>query len=398
MAAGNGDVAFTKVLFVNKYFGISANNTPQGNPDDFEYLCEDGSRKGIREAACSWAARPWQGYMSNGDLKDRATALQGLLPGLYNKAKESENKDWKKRLLVDDKNLVVNKDKHELPGSHLELSRYLDVISRSTTRSHTIKFCVDSMPALDKCNVLKMAAYSRDIRPVFECFLKSREECIREVGNGDLDTMVLHVLDAPLAQQNHLTPVLFEQFAADDKMVAIANKNTDPVVLRKATVDFDATNPRANDAALLFHYHQGSKDNTCGHEHASVEDGIVKIVHVKDAINHPEMDLVCQDFTQKPQTEFRTCNFDFSIPRAVVVKQTVEASKRDDIIHAFTAISEQFGHNSPKEDVFELFGEFSAGQNDVIFDDRAEKIVSLVNEIPSDEAKLYLSLHCIKTN
>lgn len=400
VAEGKGDVAFTKVLFVNKYFGLSANNTAQGNPDDFEYLCEDGSRKALTGPACSWAARPWQGYMANGDLKERATDLQAVLPELYTNAKKHDNKDWKKRLLVDDKNLVVNKDKHELPGSHLELSRYLDVISRSTTRSHTIKFCVDSMPALDKCKVLKMAAYSRDIRPVFECFLKSKEECIREVGTGDMDAVVLHVLDAPLGRQYNVAPVLFEQFSADDKMVAVANKNTDPASLRHATVEFDATNPRATDAALLFNYHQqGAKDGNCGHEHLqSVDSGIVKIVHIRDAKKYADMDLVCPDFTQKPQNEFRTCNFDFSIPRAVCAKQTVDPSKRDDIVHAFTALSEQFGHNSPKEDVFELFGEFSAGQKDVLFDDRAEKIVSLVNEIPSEEAKLYLSLHCIRMN
>lgn len=399
VAEGKGDVAFTKVIWVNKYFGMWPNTTAQGNPDDFEYLCEDGTRKTVKGPACSWAARPWQGYMGNGDINQRATNLQGVLPDLYEKAKENADKDLKKKLLVDNKNLVVNKDKHVLPGSHLELSRYLDVIERSTSRQHAIKFCVNSMPALDKCNVLKMAAYSRDIRPVFECFMKSKEECIAQVGSGEMDTTVLHVLDAPLAQQNHLSPVLFEQFGTDDKMVALAPKNTDPVLLQKATLDFDESNPRAMDSALLFTHHQGSKSSKCGHDHVkSVANGIVKLVHVKDAKSHPEMDLVCQDFTQKPQSEFKACNFDFAIPRAVVAKQHVESSKRDDIVHAFTAISEQFGHNSPKEDVFELFGEFSQGHPDVIFDDRAERIVSLANEIPSDEAKLYLSLHCLKAN
>lgn len=398
MAEGQGDVAFTKVIFVNKYFGLSANNTAQGNAADFEYLCEDGTRKPVTGPACSWAARPWQGYMGNGDINARATGLQGILPDIYNQAKQNSNKDLKKKLLVDDKNLVVNKDKNVLPGSHLELSRYLDVIERSTTRQHAIKFCVDSMPALDKCNVLKMAAYSRDIRPVFECFLKSKEECITQVGTGEMDTTVLHALDAPLAQQNHVTPILFEQFSADDKMVAIAPKNTNPVLLRKATIDFDSTSPRAKDSALLFDHHKEGK-SSCGHDAVqAVPNGLVKIVHVNEAKNYPEMDLVCQDFSQKPQSEFRTCNFEFNIPRAVCTKQSGDSSKRDDIVHAFTAISEQFGHNSPKEDVFELFGEFSSGQADVLFDDRAERIVSLANEIPTDEAKLYLSLHCLKIN
>lgn len=399
VADHKGDVAFTKVSFVNKYFGLGGsggNTTAQADPDNFEYLCEDGTRKPITGPACSWAARPWQGYMGNGDINDKASGVQGLLPDLYNRAKESDNKAWKKGLLVDEKNLVVNKDANVLPGAHLELSRYMDVIERSTSRQHAIKFCVDSMPALDKCNVLKMAAYSRDIRPVFECHMKTKDECIAQVGSGEMDTTVLHALDVPLAQQHHLSPVLFEQFRDDDKMVALAPKNTDPVLLMKATVDFDEHDARAQDSALLFHHRQGQK-NSCGHEAAQpVANGIVKLVNVKEAKNYPEMDLVCQDFTQKPQSEFRTCNFDFAVPRAVCAKQGAEPSKRDDIVHAFTAISEQFGHDSPKEDVFELFGEFRAGEKDVLFDDRAEKIMSLGNEIPSDDARLYLSLHCVK--
>lgn len=398
VAEDKGDVAFTKVIMVKKYFGLSPNTTAQGDADDFEYLCDDGTRKSVRGPACSWASRPWQGYMGNGDINNRAHNLQETLPGLYNKAKQHENKDWKKKLLVDEKNLVVNKDEHVLPGSHLEISGYLDVIERSTPREHAIKFCVDSVAALDKCKVLKMAAFSRDIRPMFECFLKSKEECITQVGAGNMDVTITHPLDAHLAQENHVTPILFEQFSAEDKMVAMAPKHTDHETLRKATVDFDSTNYRALDAALLFHHHQGNKEE-CGHEATQpVPNGIVRIMHVNEAKNHPDMDLVCQDFTQMPQSEYKTCNFDFAIPRAVSVKTNVEPSKRDDVVHAFTALSEQFGHNSPKEDVFELFGEFAAGQKDLIFDDRAERIVSLANELPSEEAKLYLSLHCIKGN
>lgn len=40
----------------------------------------------------------------------------------------------------------------------------------------------------------------------------------------------------------------------------------------------------------------------------------------------------------------------------------------DGVKHSFTALSEKFGHCKSFEDVFELFGEFEKGQNDVIFD------------------------------
>lgn len=53
-----GDVAFTKVIFVNRHFGLPIGMNPnpstvaQGNPDDYEYLCEDGTKKPITGKAC----------------------------------------------------------------------------------------------------------------------------------------------------------------------------------------------------------------------------------------------------------------------------------------------------------------------------------------------------------
>lgn len=148
-------------------------------------------------------------------------------------------------------------------------------------------------------------------------------------------------------------------------------------------MNYDETCERAVDAATFFTFNKGGKK--CGSKVQSTENGIVKIVHIDEAKKFPEMDLVCQDFTQKPQSEFKTCNFDVSQPRAVFIKSDADMTKRDDVIHAFTALSEQFGHNSPKEDVFELFGEFSSKEHDVIFDDRAEKFVGLGNDVPTDD-------------
>lgn len=42
--------------------------------------------------------------------------------------------------------------------------------------------------------------------------------------------------------------------------------------------------------------------------------------------------------------------------------------KIDGFKHSFNALSDKFGHLKPFEDVFELFGEFEKGHNDVLFD------------------------------
>lgn len=392
VAQGRGDVAFSKVIFVHKYFGLAPNTTAQGDADDFEYLCEDGSRRPVRGAACSWAARPWQGYMSNGDLAARAAPLQAALPPLYDAAKAGDaDAAEKRRLLVDAKNLVVNKDRHVLPGAHLELSRYLDVIERSTTRVNDVRLCVDSLPALDKCHVMKMAAFSRDIRPRLECHLKTRAECVAAVVAGQVDALVVRPSDVPAEQRKLLKCPLAETFAEEDKMVAFAPQGSDRALLQKARVQFDEQNRRAKDAALLYAHAKGEK--VCEAALRSSAGAAVRIAHASQASEFPGTALVCQDFSQRPWAEFGGCNFDLAMPRAVCLRGDAEMAKRDDVVHAFTAISDQFGRAAAKEDVFRAFGEFRAGQQDVLFDDRAQKLADQENEI-RDRSDLYLRLHC----
>lgn len=43
----------------------------QADPNDYEYLCEDGSKVPITETACTWASRSWQAYMGNGDITNK---------------------------------------------------------------------------------------------------------------------------------------------------------------------------------------------------------------------------------------------------------------------------------------------------------------------------------------
>lgn len=103
MVENGGDLAFTKVIYVRKYFGVSdahqsvknffhsnlhlfssqlpighateSNTEAQANPNDYEYLCEDGTKVPITEKACTWAQRPWQAYMGNGDITNKVKLI-----------------------------------------------------------------------------------------------------------------------------------------------------------------------------------------------------------------------------------------------------------------------------------------------------------------------------------
>lgn len=52
----------------------------------------------------------------------------------------------------------------------------------------TVQFCVTSDIEMSKCNDLKQSAYSRDIRPGFECIKKSSlEECFSAIQKKKAD-------------------------------------------------------------------------------------------------------------------------------------------------------------------------------------------------------------------
>lgn len=111
----------------------------QANPDDYEYLCEDGSRKPVTGTACTWAQRPWQGYMGNGDINSRVSRLQDRINEFYNAGKRSANKEAAADLWINEKNLVVKKMTQVLPGDHLIRAQYKDVIERDGTIEQKIR-------------------------------------------------------------------------------------------------------------------------------------------------------------------------------------------------------------------------------------------------------------------
>lgn len=46
------------------------------NPDEFAYLCVDGSKVSVKEKPCSWAARPWQGLLGHNDVLAKLSPLR----------------------------------------------------------------------------------------------------------------------------------------------------------------------------------------------------------------------------------------------------------------------------------------------------------------------------------
>lgn len=266
---------------------------------------------------------------------------------------------------------VVARTTHELPGAVLSNAQYKDVIERNlidgNSAEEKLTWCVSSEVEMRKCKALKDAAYSRDIRPAFECVIKGKSECQQALARKEVDIMV--VAEDDFLSFNHADsqPILFEALDENDVLVVVTGADAKTDVLKKGSLKFDESDQRSQNAALLFNDKRGKK--VCPDALHSDANGQLQVVNAKTLdLQAQDKVLVCKDFSKRPLREFKTCNFDYTITAAVVGHKMASTNKIGNIKHAFTALSEKFGHGGKIEDVFELFGEFEAGQKNVLFD------------------------------
>lgn len=141
---GNSCIDDGFATVVSRCFQLPINNRvstteAEASPDDIEYLCEDGTRRPVTGTPCTWAQRPWQGYMGNADVNTRLATLQRRISEFYEAAKTSSNKAAAAKLWIDDKHVVVSKAQQTLPGEHLTRAQYKDVIERDGSTQTKIR-------------------------------------------------------------------------------------------------------------------------------------------------------------------------------------------------------------------------------------------------------------------
>lgn len=145
-----------------------------------------------------------------------------------------------RQMLVDEKNTVVAKEQPILPGDHLSKAKYTDVIERQLLDGNSddekIKFCVSSNLSMKKCEVMRDVAFSRDIRPLFECILKDFAGCSEALKTNKADVAFVQAKNIGEYNLDGLKPILFEAFADNDKFVVIADQDTSYVDLKKASM------------------------------------------------------------------------------------------------------------------------------------------------------------------
>lgn len=115
------------------------------------------------------------------------------------------------------------------------------------------RLCISTEVEQRKCQLLKQAAFSRDIRPVFECVLIV--DCLKAVSSQKLfspHTFIPHIVyyikvqennadatvvppkDFQRARRYNMQPVVYEELDDKNTYCALVDRNIDQSVLTKA--------------------------------------------------------------------------------------------------------------------------------------------------------------------
>uniref|UniRef100_A0A182PR24 Transferrin n=1 Tax=Anopheles epiroticus TaxID=199890 RepID=A0A182PR24_9DIPT len=396
LVENGGDVAFSKTINVRKYFGlpVTAGGVPAGpaanpdaRPEDYVYLCEDGTTRPIGDASqpvCSWAQRPWQVLLGNGDLSGAGyRELQTLTQQLHRFWSESSDADRTvaQKLWLDRSAPLVDRNKTLAPRDYLARANYAEVIEREGRYSNELRLCVVSEEERQKCELMRQAAYSRDIRPVLRCVLKTVDACVAAVEDGtEADAVVLRHPNALLK------PLLREAYG--DVMVAIADKSITRERLRSGPIALDLADERAVAAARQLAPKLEPSLRTVDASAAEGAAAPVRIVRSSTlaGLDASQQVLVCSDLSFQPLANAADCHLEPATAggqrgATIYVRKQVDEALQDSVMHAFTALSDTFGRGQAREQVFRLFGPFRLRngevRSDLIFHDTATALAAV---------------------
>ncbi|KAF5286161.1 hypothetical protein FQR65_LT12919 [Abscondita terminalis] len=211
LAHNGGQIAWTKVIYVRKFFGLPVGTTPaqasNENPDEYAYLCPDGSRVPVRTI---------------------------LVVGPHDLGKDT----WQTLLLSQSTNcapklqIFTREQKIISPADYLDKANYTDVIEREYGPPYkTVRFCVTSNDELQKCQAFSRAAFAREVRPRFDCVLKDNiEECLKIIRDNGADIITVDGSYADKARKHfNLKPIVSEMYGSMGNSyyaVAVVRKNS----------------------------------------------------------------------------------------------------------------------------------------------------------------------------
>lgn len=449
LTKGGGDIAWTKTMYVDKYFTLKGEKS--NSAENYAYLCPDGKKIPLGESPCTWAARPWPGYIAAANLND-SDILRDEISRL-NKLGEALSADWFTMVLqLNDKTVTVNNANMLHPYEYLSKAKFYDVIGRNVVAPRrSIRWCVITDTAHHKCQHLKHAAFSRDIRPEFDCVRESSiEKCLQTIRDGGADIITVDAVDAITAVDKYNAKAI----AAEKYYKNITNLYAVAIVKKKSSYksikdlknkkschspDMKSAGWVAPMYALIQNklidkescdytesfaeYFSGGScipfapenslgysklTNICGKKSASGFEeykGPLKCLtsdqgdiafssHINllksiddNKTNANEIGLLCSDGGVASLEQYEHCNLGKIPPKFVITNNQKSDVELDEVRNALLAISNLYGS---KPELFKLFGRYKK-HNNVLFSNTAtglNLVDDLFSEINDDFKKM----------
>ncbi|XP_013134127.1 PREDICTED: transferrin [Papilio polytes] len=208
-----------------------ASESPE-NPDEFAYLCVDGSKVPIRGKPCTWAARPWQGLIGHQDVLAKLTPLREKIKQLADSGASSKPEWFLNVLGLSEKIHHVADNIPIKPADYLKKANYTEVIERGHGPPEpVVRLCVTTYLALEKCRLMSVFAFSRDIRPRIDCVQEESEDaCLKSVQDNGADLAAVDDMRvASASKQYNLHPVFHEVYGdkkTPNYAVAVVKKDS----------------------------------------------------------------------------------------------------------------------------------------------------------------------------
>lgn len=169
--------------------------------------------------------------MTNADVVKTVDDLRRKIENL-NTVGAKIHAPWLEKVLELNEKTVPKENKIISPGDYLDKSNYTDVVERDYGPPFkTVRFCVVSGEEAAKCRALSQAAFSRNIRPRFDCVEeKSAFDCMKTIQNNGADVITLDggLVDKARREYN-LVPILAERYGDTGGAyyaVAVVRKNS----------------------------------------------------------------------------------------------------------------------------------------------------------------------------
>ncbi|XP_033118671.1 melanotransferrin-like [Anneissia japonica] len=246
LAEGSGDVAFVKHLTVQENTDGNGDQWAQNlKSTNYVLLCPDGTRKPVTEykscnlawvpshAVITAASATMEKINSYRKLLDDGQKLYGTDGNPEFDMFDSANFQGKDLLFKDSTVSLNNTDSTEY-ATYLGVPYINTIRGLAACPAGSARWCVVSDGEFDKCEAMKKAFATENLKPDISCpRAQNQEGCMRQIRDGQADLVTLDGGDIVTAGNTYkMQPVAGENYGKEDATasywaVAVAKKGTD---------------------------------------------------------------------------------------------------------------------------------------------------------------------------